>query len=152
MKSVVSESSGMPNRSEVRSILKTGKDTKGQSVHPDSRKMLRVARLLDLQSFGDEVNKANKALDDKLDGVIKNTDMAISADRINFFAFVMWLIDKGVLKEDAMSEYQEFKVKFINDMDNAGEYLRKQEEALLNPDTGSKGSEDSAVTDSAVTP
>jgi|SRR5882724_4994911 len=121
----------IPSRAEVKSILKTGKSLDGTEVHEHSRAMLRTARLIDLESFGNEVNKANTALNTKMDQIIKNTDDAVSADRTNFYAFVSFLIEKKILNETAMADYYQFKAVFLEELNKAGEYMRKQEEELL---------------------
>ncbi len=120
----------IPNRKEVKSILKTGKGLSGEEVHATSRQLLRTARLIDLESFGDEVNKANKNLNDKMDQIIANTDKAISEDRTNFYAFMSFLIEKKVLPETAMEDYFKFKSEFIDAMNKSGEFLQKKEEEI----------------------
>lgn len=120
----------LPSRKEVRSILKTGKGQEGLEVHPRSRQLLRTARLADLESLGDDVNKANKALYDLLISLSKGMDEAISADRTNFFAFVSFLIEKKILGEDAMEEYYKFKADFIDNLNKAGEFLKQKEEEI----------------------
>jgi hypothetical protein len=120
----------IPGREEVRSILKTGKGLSGEEVHPNSRKGLRTARLVDLETMGDEINRANKALHDLIMEMAKGMDTAISEDRTNFFAFVTFLVDRKVLGENAMEDYYKFKAEFIHNMNKAGEYLKQKEEEI----------------------
>jgi hypothetical protein len=121
----------IPSREEVRSILKTGKGLSGEEVHPNSRKGLRTARLIDLETIGDEVNRANKALHELILKMATGMDQAISEDRTNFFAFVTFLVDKKVLGENAMEDYYKFKAEFIDNMNKAGEYLRQKEAEII---------------------
>ena len=120
-----------PNRSERKAILRTGSGKDGTPVHPNSRMLLRNATLGDLEVVGDAVNAANKALNDKMDIIIKNTDSAISEDRINFFAFFTYLVEKEILGKDAMEDYQKFKVTYIETMNKAGEFMQQKEQELL---------------------
>jgi hypothetical protein len=117
----------IPSREEVKAILKTGKGVDGTPVHETSRKLLRTARLIDLETIGEEVNRANKALDDKINSMAQGVDKAISEDRTNFFAFMTYLVDRKILPEDAMEDYYKFKADFIENMNKAGEYLQQKE-------------------------
>jgi hypothetical protein len=118
----------LPNRAELRSIMKTGKGLNGFPVHPDSVKNLRKATIADLLAFGQEVNKANAALNHKLDGVIDNMDLALKEVNWNFATFLSFLGSVGILKEDSLPAFEKFKAAAEEEMVKAGEFLLKQQE------------------------
>jgi hypothetical protein len=117
----------MPPRSEIRSILKTGKSVDGTEVHPESQKLLRVARLFDLETIGNEVNRANAALDNKINQVIANTETAISADRLNFFTFMSYLVETKVLTGQQVADYATFKSNSIKVLEESGQFMKDKE-------------------------
>jgi hypothetical protein len=83
----------LPTSKEIRSIIKTGKTISGETVHPDDRRNLRTAKILDLVIFGQEVDRANKALDDKMNHVIENVELAVKELNWNFLCYLSFLVD-----------------------------------------------------------
>ena len=119
----------LPSRSEVRSILKTGKGQDGTPVHPDTQRNLRKATIADILAFGNEVNKANAALNRKMESIIDNTDLALKEVHWNFATFLSFLGSKGILDANGLADYEEFKAKAGEELEKAAEYLFKQQEA-----------------------
>lgn len=118
----------MPSREEVKSILKTGKGLDGTPVHPQSREDLRKATIADLKAFGKEVNIANAALNDKLNRIIDEMDLAVKEIHWNFANLLSFLGAEGILKEGALEKFEAFKVESEKEMQKAAEFVLKQRE------------------------
>jgi hypothetical protein len=123
----------LPSREERRSIIQTGKGLDGTPVHPESRKNLRVAVIADLKAFGAEVNKANAALNKKVDDSFKiiADEMSLGFTEVNwnFTSFLSFLGTLGIMPSDFLTKYEEFKKKSEEELMKAAEViLKKQEE------------------------
>lgn len=101
----------LPNREEMRSILKTGKGLDGKPVHKDDIKNLRNARLVDLHRLAAEVNKANLELKKYIDDVQQQRDFTLGA-------LLSFLAKKNIVN---VMDYMEFCKEAV-------EELKKQQE------------------------
>lgn len=119
----------LPSRADIRQILKTGHDTKGQQVHPESVKMLRVARIADLFAFGQEVNKANAELVNVFKLNLEGIDLNFKEVHWNFATFISFLAESGYLKEGALDAFAEFKKKAEDDLIKGSKELLEKAEA-----------------------
>lgn len=124
----------LPSREDRRAIVKTGRDTKGNEVHPDTKKHLRAATIADLVAFGAEVNKANAALNSVMLENFKafgtEVDLRFTEVNWNFGSFLNYLGTTGVLPADFLTKYEEFKANAEEEIKKAAaEIEKKQEEA-----------------------
>ena len=123
----------LPSREERRSITKTGRSLDGTLVHPDSQKNLRTATIVDLLAFGSEVNKANAALNAKIDDSLKmladETSLGFKEVHWNFATFLSFLGTLKIIPEDFLTQYEVFKQKAEEELMKATEaMIKKQEE------------------------
>jgi len=134
----------LPSRAERRSIRKTGKGVDGTEAHPDSRKHLRVAVIADLIAFGGEVNKANGALNAKVDGMFKQfgeeIDLRLLEVNWNFGTFLNFLGTSGIFPADFLTKFEEFKKKAEEDLKKEAEEVLKKQEAAAAGAPGEKPS------------
>ncbi len=115
----------LPNRDELRRLLKTGRDAEGNEAHPDDLKNLRKARMSDLVAFGLEVNKANNNLKAYIDAEIGKKDWIL----INLVGF---LVENGYLPEDAPEKFSEFLANSTAEIENARKFLAEKQDELAN--------------------
>lgn len=119
----------LPSRADIRKILKTGHDTQGRQIHPESVKMLRIARIADLFAFGNEVNKANAAVLQMVKGSLDSVDLSFKEVHWNFATFLSFLSEAGYLKEGALEAFAEFKKKAEEDLIKGSKELLEKAEA-----------------------
>ncbi|VVB50696.1 Uncharacterised protein [uncultured archaeon] len=121
----------MPNREERRAMAKSGKDGRGNEIHPDSQKNLRNATLADLLAFGIEVNKANASLNSKMEDTFKRfgteVDLRFTEVHWNFGTFLNFLGTQGILSDDFLVKFEEFKKKAEEDLVKAADTVLKKE-------------------------
>jgi hypothetical protein len=127
----------LPSRAEVRSILKSGKGQDGTPVHPDTRKHLRKAVIADLLAFGTEVNKANSALNKKIDSVIDNTDLSLKDLNWNYATLLSFLSTK-LSMPTFISDYEAFRKQAEEDFTKAAEEIFKKQNGN-NPEVPTEG-------------
>jgi len=129
----------LPSRADIRSILKSGKDTQGREVHPESVKMLRVARIADLFAFGQEVNKANNEIVRLLQNSLVHIDIDFKEVHWNFATFMSFLVESGLLKEGALEAFAEYKKKAEDELiKNSKVLLEQAEKAKAEAEAASK--------------
>lgn len=90
----------LPNRAEIRQILKTGKGLDGKTIHPDDVESLKPARLYHLKQFGGEVNKATENLKRYID------DIELMRN-FTFTVFLGFLFEKKIIDSKEYMEYCE---------------------------------------------
>lgn len=119
----------LPSRADIRKILKSGTDTQGRQIHPESVKMLRIARIADLFAFGQEVNKANAELVGLVKQNLDSVDLSFKEVHWNFATFISFLAESGYLKEGALDAFAEFKKKAEEDLIRGSKQLLEKAEA-----------------------
>jgi hypothetical protein len=90
----------LPNRAEIRHMLKTGKTSDGHPVYEGDLKLLQPARLFHLKQLGDEANVANTKLKEYVDMIQDKRDQTL----ITLLGF---LTEKKIIDPTEYAEYCE---------------------------------------------
>ncbi len=114
----------MPSRQELRRLKKTGKDAQGNEARPQDVANLRKATIADLIAFGVEVNKANNALNAKVEQLSINTQVAITEVNFIITNIIPFLVGKEVLTPAALQEFEDHVESMKQELEKALDFAK----------------------------